>query len=231
MKGLGRTLIINLVVIVVLAGAAYIGYSYWYQGYTYVTTSNAQVSAPIATLSAPGTGVLTNWNVYLGEHVSKGQVLGAVEVTSRSVSTAGSTGPAAPATLTQIPVKATSAGVVGQVDTPNGSTVEVGLPLASVVQTSQLYLIANVAETSIASVHVGQKATIVVSAYPNQTFTGYVAEIGPATAGSFSLLPTQNTTTDFTPVTQVIPVLIRLDSTFGDVLRAGESATVQILIH
>lgn len=37
MKGLGRTLVINLVVIVVLAGAAYIGYSYWYQGYTWVT--------------------------------------------------------------------------------------------------------------------------------------------------------------------------------------------------
>jgi multidrug resistance efflux pump len=230
MKGLGRTLMINLVVLVVLAGAAYIGYSYWYQGYTYVTTSNAQVSAPIATLSAPGTGVLTNWTVYLGERVSKGQLLGDVAVTSHATGTATS-GSISVSTLNQIPVKATSAGVIGQVDIPNGSAVEVGLPLASLVQTSQLYLIANVAETSIASVHIGQKATITVSAYPNQTFTGYVSEIGPATAGSFSLLPTQNTTTDFTPVTQVIPVLIRLDSTFGDVLRAGESATVQISIH
>lgn len=231
MKGAARILLINVVVLVVLAGAAYIGYSYWYQGYTYVTTSNAQVSAPIATLAAPATGVLTSWNVYLGEQVAKGQVLGEVAMAAQPTADAGAAGSAAAQTLTQVPVKATSAGDVGQVDVPNGSTVEAGLPLLSVVQTSQLYLIANVAETSITSVKVGQKATITVSAYPNQTFTGYVSEIGPATAGSFSLLPTQNTTTDFTPVTQVIPVLVRLDSTFGDVLRAGESATVQIAIH
>lgn len=235
MSRLVRVLLINLAVLVVLAGAGAIAYSYWYQGYTYVSTANAQVEAPIATVLTPAGGILTGWHVYLGERVTRGQVLGTVTVADPAASSASASQThgaltAAPA-ATQIPLKATTSGVIGQVDVANGSMVEPGLPLASVVETSQIYVIANLPETSIASVKIGQKATVSISAYPSQTFSGYVSRIGPATAGSFSLLPTANTTTDFTPVTQVIPVMIELTSTHGDVLRAGESASVQITVH
>ncbi len=221
MKGVARILVINLAILVVLAGAAAIGYWYWYQGYHYVSTGNASVAAPMATLLAPASGKLSGWTTVMGDSVSAGETMGSIVVSSQTGSTT-------------VPIKATLTGTIGQVDVPNDAVVGAGTPLASVVKTSDLYIIANVPETSIADVSVGQAVDITLSAFPGETFSGRVAQIGPATAGTFSILPQQNTTTNFTPVTQVVPVRITFThspKSLGYALRPGESASVTIHIR
>jgi multidrug resistance efflux pump len=215
MKGLGRVLMINLVVLLVLAGAAAIGYYYWYQGYTYVATDNAQVAATEAVITAPASGRLTNWHGALNTHLGAGAVVADI-----------ATGPHSAVAVTT-PIAGT---VVESLAVP-GELVAAGTPLGTVADMGHVYILANVAETAIHNVKVGQTVDVTVDSVPDQTFTGHVSTIYPATAGAFSLLPQENTTTNYTKVTQVVPVKITLDSTLGYDLRLGESAEVRIHVH
>lgn len=216
MKNARKTILIILAVIVVLAGAGGIGYDYWYQGNHFVTTDNAEVTAPMTAVVAPASGKLMDFSAQMGAKVTEGERLGVIQ----NVPGAGS-----------VKVTATRSGVIGEVMTSNGSLVAQGTPVASVVDTGSLTVTANVPETDIAKVKIGQTVDISLTAYPNVTFKGRVAGISPATASIFSLLPQNNTNSTFTPVTQVIPVRITFDRAPGEGVRPGESATVQIDIR
>jgi multidrug resistance efflux pump len=54
----------------------------------------------------------------------------------------------------------------------------------------------------------------------------------PATAGSFSLLPTQdNASGNFTKVAQRVPVIISVDGNGGKAILSGMSVEVTIHLH
>ena len=57
-----------------------------------------------------------------------------------------------------------------------------GEPLYTIVDLSQVWLIAEVFEQDLADVAVGQKVAIDVNAYPGRPFTGRVAFIYPKSA-------------------------------------------------
>ena len=63
----------------------------------------------------------------------------------------------------------------------------------------------------------------------NQDVAGRVESITPATAGTFSLLPTSNTSGNFTKVTQLVPVRISVNLGNQPVL-LGSSAEVKIRV-
>jgi multidrug resistance efflux pump len=62
------------------------------------------------------------------------------------------------------------------------------------------------------------------------TLEGRVMAITPASAATFSLLPSQNASGNFVKVTQLVPVKI-LVSSGGQVLPLGTSATVRIKVR
>ena len=83
-----------------------------------------------------------------------------------------------------------------------------------------------------ACVKVGQDVDIHTDAYSDTSFTGKVQRIVMATAGQFSLLPTQdNASGNFTKVGQRIPVVISLDGASGKAIIPGLSVSVTIHIH
>jgi membrane fusion protein (multidrug efflux system) len=59
---------------------------------------------------------------------------------------------------------------------------------------------------------------------------GHVESLAPATGATFSVLPPENATGNFTKIVQRVPVRIRLDvpKETQNVLRAGLSATVKV---
>ena len=61
----------------------------------------------------------------------------------------------------------------------------------------------------------GQTAEVTVDSLGGKVLKGKVQGIAPATASSFSLLPSSNTSANFTKVAQVVPVKITLDNTTG----------------
>jgi len=83
-------------------------------------------------------------------------------------------------------------------------------------------------ETLIRDLQVGQSVDVYIDAFPDTVISGKVNRIGLATAGTFSLLPSSNTTANYTKVTQVIPVEITIQGYEGLGIVPGMSATVQV---
>ena len=99
----------------------------------------------------------------------------------------------------------------------------------SLVKTDSTWVDANFKETELSDMHVGQRATVSIDAYPGRTFQGEVTSVGAGTGSQFSLLPAQNATGNWVKVVQRVPVRIRFDNPDPDVLlRTGLSAYVSV---
>jgi membrane fusion protein, multidrug efflux system len=121
-------------------------------------------------------------------------------------------------------------GIVSRKDVQIGQLVQVGEPLMSVVPINDVWVVANLKETDVQDVKVGETVQIRVDSYPGQTFRGTIESLSPASGARFSLLPPDNATGNFTKVVQRIPVRIRIDGNQDPrrLLRPGMSVTVVI---
>jgi membrane fusion protein (multidrug efflux system) len=97
-----------------------------------------------------------------------------------------------------------------------------------VVDTQDLWVNARIEETKIGKLRVGQTVEYTVDGYPGRTLTGKLYEIGSATGAVFALIPTENSSGNFTKITQRIPVKISLPEGSGLVFRPGMSVIVKI---
>jgi multidrug resistance efflux pump len=102
-------------------------------------------------------------------------------------------------------------GQLGQVTVRKGAYVNTGAQLMGLVP-RQLWVIANLKETQMNNVRVGQSATFKVDALNGAQLTGQVERISPATGSEFSVLPADNATGNYVKIAQRIPVRIRIDA-------------------
>jgi membrane fusion protein (multidrug efflux system) len=89
-----------------------------------------------------------------------------------------------------------------------GQYVQAGQPLMTVVDDTDLWVVANYKETQLRRMHPGQPVEVKVDAYPGHAFHARVQSISPATGARFALLPPDNATGNFTKVVQRLPVKI-----------------------
>jgi multidrug resistance efflux pump len=210
-------LLLILAVLAVGGGVAY----YLYNNYQYYNTDDAQVSGSIVSVSAPASGKLDTISVRIGDKVTSGDTIAAITVTDPATGLKRTVNVSSPidGTILQLPI------VQGQSVTP-------GLAVAQLTNLSTLQITAYVDESSISNVKIGQEVDIHVDAYSDTTFSGHVQQIVQATAGSFSLLPSQdNASGNFTKVGQRIPVIIALDGAPSKAIMPGMSALVTIHLH
>ncbi|WP_140720623.1 MULTISPECIES: HlyD family secretion protein [Gammaproteobacteria] len=113
--------------------------------------------------------------------------------------------------LSYASVHAPIGGVVAQRRARLGGYARVGEPLLTLVPLDALYVEANFRETQLARVRIGQPVDITVDALPGEHFKGHVESLGPASGVSFSPVPSQNATGNFTKIVQRLPVRIRLE--------------------
>jgi membrane fusion protein (multidrug efflux system) len=127
-------------------------------------------------------------------------------------------------------LRAPIAGTATQVDSIQlGRYVTAGTPVLSVIDDSRPWVDANPKETDVTYLRIGQKVTIDVDAFPNQTFHGTVTSVSPGTGAQFAVLPAQNASGNWVKVVQRVPVRITFDpNQHLDLLRAGMSVTVEI---
>lgn len=109
-------------------------------------------------------------------------------------------------------ITATADGVVGKKDIHVGQLVQPGQTMASIVDNSELWVVANYRETQLPNIHVGSKVAITVDAVPGVAFKGTVERISDATGSAYSMIPQDNATGNFVKVEQRIPVRIHLDA-------------------
>ena len=97
------------------------------------------------------------------------------------------------------------------------------------VSTDDMWVEANMKETDLTHVRVGNHVDISIDTYPGRVWSGTVESIFPASGAEFSLLPAQNTSGNWVKVVQRITVKIRVERKPDDPpLRAGMSAIVDI---
>ena len=75
---------------------------------------------------------------------------------------------------------------------------------------NEVWVEANIKETQVGRLKLGQTVHVSVDAYPNDKFVGKVMRIGSATTARFALLPTPNPSGNFTKITQRVPVKINI---------------------
>ncbi|HYA87262.1 MAG TPA: HlyD family secretion protein [Nitrospirota bacterium] len=109
-------------------------------------------------------------------------------------------------------VTAPISGRIAKKNVDVGKYIQQGQPLFSIVDESNLWIVANYKETQISHMKPGQAVDIIIDAYPGVTFKGHVDSFQPGTGAVFSLLPPQNATGNFVKVVQRVPVKILIDS-------------------
>ncbi|HEY2378363.1 MAG TPA: HlyD family secretion protein [Gemmatimonadaceae bacterium] len=127
-------------------------------------------------------------------------------------------------------VRAPAPGIVSRKQVEVGQLVQAGQPLLTVVADTGVFVTANMKETQLSDIRVGQPVDIDVDTYGGVTAEGVVESVAAATGSKFALLPPDNATGNFTKVVQRIPVRIRITKGLGPdrPLRPGMSVNVHV---
>jgi multidrug resistance efflux pump len=193
---------------------------YWYKNSHYLDTEDARVDGTIVKISPQITGRISEMNVAEGDYVKEGAII------ARQVDYQLTSGLNLDLAVIKSPIAGTvikKIGNVGEIGAP-------GSPVAMVADLKSLYITANIEETKLYKVKTGQDVDFTIDSIPGVEFSGQVVSIGEATVSTFSLLPSQSTSGNFTKVVQRIPVKIGIKSYQGQRLLPGMNAIVRIYI-
>ncbi len=220
-----RLTLLGLSIVLVLGGA-FIAYAMYQDSLLYVSTDSAQLWGQQMQVGSLSAGRVVAIAPAIGTRVRKGDLLAQVAVPSQ-IGT-HQNGSAKLAFLgdadSRVDVRAPIDGLVIAAPASVGDTVAAGQAIVTLVDPARLWVTANVDETKIGQVQVGQPADVHVDAL-DMTLPGRVEVVTPATASSFSLLPAMGSPGSKT--TQVVPVRIRMSLAQQPAL-LGASAEVKI---
>lgn len=131
-------------------------------------------------------------------------------------------------------IRAPQDGIIAKKSAEIGQLATPGVPLIGFVGSSERWVTANFKETEVEDIKVGAKAFFDVDAISGKAYEGTVVGISSATGATFTLLPPDNATGNFTKVVQRVPVKIKIEK-IGDqdleVLRAGLSVVIRVRKH
>lgn len=125
-------------------------------------------------------------------------------------------------------LKTPIAGLVVQKNADVGNLLEPGQGALTIADTDHAWIAANVEETSIKDVKVGQPVTISID--EGGSMVGRVLEVRGAAAAQFALIPSDNAAGNFTKLVQRIPIKIAIDHAGEQGLKVGESVEVKIRV-
>lgn len=133
-------------------------------------------------------------------------------------------------------VRAPFDGIVTAVDSLQPGTLVISALSAfsttsavALVSTKDLWVEANMKETDLTHVHIGDPVDMTIDTYPGRTWHATIDTISPATGSDFSVLPAENASGNWVKVTQRVTVKVRLRPNPNDPpLRAGMSTYVTI---
>ena len=128
-------------------------------------------------------------------------------------------------------------GIIAKMNIEIGEYINLGRMLFAIVDEKKAWVEANLKETELTHVKVGQSVTFVPDTFSKNTWQGQVESISPATGAEFSILPPQNSSGNWVKVVQRVPVRISIgkliqqnneSSETNKELRMGMSVSVTI---
>jgi multidrug resistance efflux pump len=98
-----------------------------------------------------------------------------------------------------------------------------------VADVDHAWIAANIQETAVGDVRIGQQVTISVD--EGGKLTGKISEITAATAAQFALLPAENASGNYIKLVQRVPIKVTLDPHPGRILKDGQSVEIKIKVN
>lgn len=126
-------------------------------------------------------------------------------------------------------IKSPINGIIDKTFVDIGEYVTPGQRLLLTHNPKNIWVEANVKETVIRKLRVGQTVDIHIDAYPDELYPGTVQNIGSAATSQFALLPSPNPSGNFTKITQRLPIRIAIQNP-DPRLRPGMMVEVKIAI-
>ena len=108
-------------------------------------------------------------------------------------------------------IKSPAAGVIDELFVDPGEYVAVGQRLLAMHDPGNTWIKANVKETDLRNLWIGQPLEVTVDAYPDEPRSATIGRIGNAATSQFALMPNPNPSGNFTKVTQRVEVIVHLD--------------------
>lgn len=210
-----KMILINIITIIVLIVIGVVGFYFWNNATSYVSTDNAKVDGDQMKIASPASGEIKSLDVKQGEKLKKGDKV--AEVVAQ-----GEGGQSK-----EMSIKMPKDGTIVKTDGMEGSMAQAGNPIAYAYNLDDLYITANVDEKDVADIEKGNDVDVDIDGQ-KATVSGKVDQIGDATAASFSLMPSSNSDGNYTKVSQVVPVRISLDSEPSKNVVPGMNAEVKI---
>ncbi len=134
-------------------------------------------------------------------------------------------------TLDWTHIRAPVDGTLGARAVRVGTLVSPGTPVISITPLDSIWVTANFTERQVGDLQPGLPARLRVDAFPGQVLDGHVAGLSPGTGATFSGLPADNTTGNYTKVVQRVPVKIAIDwngSPLRGLVRPGMSVSALV---
>lgn len=232
-KGRGK---VFLLLVPILLGAVAVGvtfgYRYWYESTYFVSTDNAQITGDLVQVGSLNAGRIVASRMEIGATVRTGQELAVVAMPRQVGSTMAGASPRMDVVQTTdmlVPVQSPMDGVIAARTGFVGATVAAGQPIYTIVDPRNVWVRANIEEGKLWQIKPGQRVAIHVDAL-NRDVGGRVQAIAPASAATFSLLPTGNVSGNFVKVTQYVPIKIVPDE-IDAILPLGTSVEVRIEVR
>ncbi|EPM5394203.1 HlyD family secretion protein [Cronobacter turicensis] len=112
--------------------------------------------------------------------------------------------------LSYTEVRASFDGYVTKRNVQNGTLVQAGSALFSIVS-PEIWVVANFKESQLERMRPGDKVEISVDAFPDLELQGHVESIQQGSGSRFSAFPAENATGNFVKIVQRVPVKIIID--------------------
>jgi multidrug resistance efflux pump len=202
------TIILGIVLgLVLIGGVAFAAFTIL-TGQRTISTGNASVRTDLIYITANMPGTLERFNVHSGMYVEAGQVLGWLQGGESFRS----------------PVN----GIVVSVSTAEGREIRPMESLATIADLNNLHIQANIYESDIQDVRLGQPVSVTLDGVRGQTFAGYVRYIRRITdlelAGGALMVQTGT----FRRITHTVPIEITITDDVDLSLFLGTNARVSI---
>lgn len=120
-------------------------------------------------------------------------------------------------------------GIVIQKLAEVGNLLEQNQTALVVADEDHAWIAANIEETAIGDVRVGQPVEITID--EGGKLHGKITEIRASVASQFALIPSDSGAGNYTKVVQRVPVRIALENSEHRPLRAGQSVEIKVRIH
>jgi membrane fusion protein, multidrug efflux system len=176
-----------------------------------VETATSQERASAAQLAQAEASVTANRSQLASSQAAVGQAEQELIAAEAAVEAAKARLDASSLDLGRSEIRAPIDGVVANRVVTQGQLLSPGQIAMAIVPADKAYVVANFKETQVQKMKPGQRVTLTVDAYPGLKVTGRIDSLSPATGSTFSLIPQDTATGNFTKIVQRVPVRIALD--------------------